>query len=372
MKGIEPNPIRTDNLQEIPSWNLTRYRCAMGPVEEFRKTESSISLILASRPSSFNKEKPQTFDTYCEALVIDKMCLLPRVDESRSDTNDLLEKRLAAAPAHSILKSGFGWSRLDLADLGFSITVFMIYSTRAILYNYIFPPSPDKMPSIRGTITFLLGQALLATASPVEVEKRQCPGIHVFGARETTVGPGYGSSATVVNLIINSHPGTTAEPINYPACGGQASCGGISYANSVVAGINAVVTAVNNYHNACPNTMLVLVGYSQVVISRGDPSQGYPNTAVPLSAGAVSAIRAAIFMGDPRYVYGLAYNVGTCAAQGFDPRPVGFVCPNGSKIKSYCDAADPYCCNGNNANVHQGYGQEYGQQALAFVNSKLV
>ncbi len=33
LKGIEPNPIRTDNLQEIPSWNLTRYRCAMGPVE---------------------------------------------------------------------------------------------------------------------------------------------------------------------------------------------------------------------------------------------------------------------------------------------------------------------------------------------------
>ncbi|RFU72393.1 acetylxylan esterase [Trichoderma arundinaceum] len=241
------------------------------------------------------------------------------------------------------------------------------------------------MPSVKNTITFLLSQALLATASPVEVEKRQCPGIHVFGARETTVGPGYGSSATVVNLIINSHPGTTAEPISYPACGGQASCGGISYANSVVAGINAVVTAGGQIMD-------------NALCGGGDPSQGYPNTAVPLSAGAVSAIRAAIFMGDPRYVRGLAYNVGTCAAQGvrihyprksqnfyqdsvfntcillyqFDPRPVGFVCPNGSKIKSYCDAADPYCCNGNNANVHQGYGQEYGQQALAFVNSKLV
>ncbi|KAL7784153.1 carbohydrate esterase family 5 protein [Trichoderma ceciliae] len=234
------------------------------------------------------------------------------------------------------------------------------------------------MPSIKSTITFLLGQALLATSSPVEVEKRQCPGIHVFGARETTVGPGYGSSAAVVNLIINSHPGTTAEAINYPACGGQASCGGISYANSVVAGINAVVTAVNNFHNACPNTKLVLVGYSQggqimdnALCGGGDPSQGYPNTAVPLSAGSVSAIRAAIFMGDPRYVRGLPYNVGTCAAQGFDPRPVGFNCPSASKIKSYCDAADPYCCNGNDANTHQAYGQKYGQQALSFVNSKL-
>ncbi|KAL7941003.1 carbohydrate esterase family 5 protein [Trichoderma barbatum] len=235
------------------------------------------------------------------------------------------------------------------------------------------------MPSIKSTIAFLLSQALLATASPMDLEKRQCPGIHVFGARETTAPPGYGSSATVVNLIVNSHPGTTSEAINYPACSGQSQCGGVSYANSVVAGINAVVQAVNNFHNRCPNTKLVLVGYSQggqimddALCGGGDPAEGYPNTAVPLSAASVSAIRAAIFMGDPRYVHGLAFNVGSCNAQGFAPRNVGFVCPSGSKIKSYCDASDPYCCNGNNANTHQSYGQVYGQQALSFVNSRLA
>lgn len=47
------------------------------------------------------------------------------------------------------------------------------------------------------------------------------------------------------------------------------------------------------------------------------------------------------------------------------------MCPNASKIQSYCDSADPYCCTGNDANVHQGYGSEYGQQALAFIKSKL-
>ncbi|GFP59184.1 acetylxylan esterase [Trichoderma asperellum] len=237
------------------------------------------------------------------------------------------------------------------------------------------------MPSVKNTITFLLGQALLATGSPVDVEKvekRQCPKIHVFGARETTAPPGYGSSGTVVNLVISAHPGTTSEAINYPACGGQSSCGGVSYANSAFQGINAVVTAVNNFHNSCPNTQLVLVGYSQggqifddALCGGGDPAEGYGNTAVPLSAGAVSAIKAAIFMGDPRNIHGLPYNVGTCATQGFDPRPAGFSCPSASKIKSYCDASDPYCCNGNNPATHQGYGQEYGQQALAFINSKL-
>jgi acetylxylan esterase len=55
----------------------------------------------------------------------------------------------------------------------------------------------------------------------------------------------------------------------------------------------------------------------------------------------------------------------------FAPRPAGFQCPYAANIKSYCDAADPYCCNGNNAATHQGYGAEYGQQAIQFVLGKL-
>ena len=40
-------------------------------------------------------------------------------------------------------------------------------------------------------------------------------------------------------------------------------------------------------------------------------------------------------------------------------------------MQSYCDSTDPYCCNGNDANSHQQYGNKYGAQALAFVKSKL-
>lgn len=75
-------------------------------------------------------------------------------------------------------------------------------------------------------------------------------------------------------------------------------------------------------------------------------------------------------MGDPRFKAGAPYNVGTCKAGGFDQRS-GTCGTYNDKIKSYCDAADPYCCTGNNAATHQGYASEYGSQALAFVNSKL-
>ena len=126
----------------------------------------------------------------------------------------------------------------------------------------------------------------------------------------------------------------------------------------------------------------------------GDLNEGLSSTAIPISAAAVNMIKAAIFMGDPRYVYGLVpYQVGTCRASGvrplstfyrprlptnasrwhaqFAPRPSGFVCPSAAKIQSYCDAAHPYCCNGDDANTHQGYGTEHGQAAVTFINSKL-
>lgn len=112
--------------------------------------------------------------------------------------------------------------------------------------------------------------AYMAAAVPVDetIVKRACPNIHVFGARETTVSPGFGSSITVVNDILNGFPGSTAEAIVYPACGGQASCGGDSYSQSVIAGIQAAASAVNNFAAQCPSTKIVLVGYSQVNIPR--------------------------------------------------------------------------------------------------------
>lgn len=93
---------------------------------------------------------------------------------------------------------------------------------------------------------------------------QNCPDVHVFGARETTVSPGFGSAGSVVDAVLSAYPGATSEAIDYPACGGQSSCGGIEYGDSVVAGIEAVAEAVNSFNTECPDTSIVLVGYSQV------------------------------------------------------------------------------------------------------------
>lgn len=74
------------------------------------------------------------------------------------------------------------------------------------------------------TETVVLSLLAGSFAAPFDGIKRQsCPDIHVFGARETTASPGYGSAGTVVDLILNSHPGATAEAIDYPASGSNPS-----------------------------------------------------------------------------------------------------------------------------------------------------
>jgi acetylxylan esterase len=43
---------------------------------------------------------------------------------------------------------------------------------------------------------------------------------------------------------------------------------------------------------------------------------GGDNSGGGLSSGSMKMIKAAIFMGDPRHIPGLPYNVGTCKASG--------------------------------------------------------
>jgi acetylxylan esterase len=105
----------------------------------------------------------------------------------------------------------------------------------------------------------------LVAASPVELEERQsCPKVYIFGARETTAPAGYGTAGGLVNMVKSAYPGAGSEAINYPACGGQSQCGGVSYDNSASQGTTAVIQAVNSYNQRCPSTQIVLIGYSQV------------------------------------------------------------------------------------------------------------
>lgn len=164
-------------------------------------------------------------------------------------------------------------------------------------------------------------------------------------------------------------------------------------------GIQAVASAVNSFHEQCPDTKLVLVGYSQggqimdnAFCGGPDESMSFSDASPQIDSSALSAVAAVIEMGSPRFVSGLDYGVGTCSAGGFSARPSGYTCSvrasgytmstskthtnfhvfqSSAKMQSYCDAADPYCCDGSDEATHQGYGDVYGQDALTFIQGQL-
>ena len=101
----------------------------------------------------------------------------------------------------------------------------------------------------------------------------------------------------------------------------------------MVKGITAISSAVNTFNEQCPDTKLVLVGYSQggqITDNAfcGGPydSNGYTDSSPAISAAAMEAIAAVIEMGSPRFVGGLDYGVGTCTTGGFSARPSGYTC----------------------------------------------
>lgn len=101
--------------------------------------------------------------------------------------------------------------------------------------------------------------AVVAAPAPASFRGRLvCPQLHVFGARETTAPPGFGTSQVLVDLITKRFPGSTAEPIIYPAAGGN------NYSQSVRSGIVGVLAQMEAFYIQCPQTILIMHGYSQV------------------------------------------------------------------------------------------------------------
>jgi hypothetical protein len=94
-----------------------------------------------------------------------------------------------------------------------------------------------------------------------------------------------------------------------------------------------MASAVNGFNSRCPNTQLVIVGYSQggqvadnAFCGGPDSNQGYSQTSPAFNAATMNQIKAVIEMGNPRYVNGVSYQVGSCRTQGFSPRPQGYSC----------------------------------------------
>lgn len=190
------------------------------------------------------------------------------------------------------------------------------------------------------------GALILAPASPAQAEG--CPDIEVVFARGTNEDPGLGRIGTAfVNSLRNKVGGRSVGTyaVNYPASFDFLAAAG---------GANDASGHIQWMINNCPNTRLVLGGYSQgaavidVIAAVPVPGIGFN---APLPPNTPEHVAALAVFGNPSAKVGLPLTVS----------PVW-----GGRSIDLCNFGDPVCSSGDDVASHRAYDGAAADQAASF------
>ena len=178
-----------------------------------------------------------------------------------------------------------------------------------------------------------------------------CPDVEVVSARGTGEPPGVGSvGQAFIDSLRPKVPGRSVVvyAVNYPATD--------DFARSELAGADDARAHVQSTVANCPNTKMVLGGYSQGAAVIDMITDELP----PEVANHVAAV--AVF-GNPESTFARTHGAGQLPAISPLYRP---------KTIDLCVPDDPVCSEGKNWAAHQLYGQNgMTNQAAAFAASRL-
>lgn len=216
--------------------------------------------------------------------------------------------------------------------------------------------SSATVPILRASAAAVLtaSAAVAGLAAAPAADAAVCNDVEVVFARGTLEDPGIGRvGQAFVNELRNRIGYRTmgVYAVNYPA----------SYDFLAAAdGANDASAYIQNIVNNCPNTKLVLGGYSQgaavidIITSVPFPAIGFTNPMPPAVADRVAAL--AVF-GNPSAKIGMPLTASPLY---------------GTKAIDLCNAGDPVCSSGNSVGAHRSYGPDgSASQAAAFVAGRL-
>jgi len=217
-------------------------------------------------------------------------------------------------------------------------------------------------------VTWGLGASVLPTAVVPSASAQPCPDTEVVFARGTGEDPGVGPTGQAFVDGLRARLGGRSMdvyPVNYPASD-QWSTG--------LDGIRDAGAHVVSMAGSCPNTKMVLGGYSQGAAVMGFvtspavpdsiPADVDPATIPkPLSPDVASHVAAVVLFGTP--------NV---RAMNFLGQPQIVIGPlYQAKTIKVCATEDPICSDGMNFSAHDGYADDGGviSEGVDFAASRL-
>lgn len=122
--------------------------------------------------------------------------------------------------------------------------------------------SLTKIPCIT-LLAALTAASPLGDAAPGKRQTDECAPIHLLVARGSTEQPGNGQLNSLAQNILQANSRATSEAIDYPASLNP-------YGPSVAEGTEAVQSQLTAYVESCPDSKIVLMGYSQGAQIIGD------------------------------------------------------------------------------------------------------
>ena len=238
------------------------------------------------------------------------------------------------------------------------------------------PSSTLRRLAVLATATAAGALALTAVATPAAAVPSNggCAQVSIITARASTEAAGEGITGALVTQVVNASTQTVSRAsVSYPATLNN-------YNNSSLQGINALKTQLTNLVNSCPNTKVVLMGYSQGAhvstdVLGGGQGGSLGTATAPISASIGSHVVALVTFGNPRHVANAPFNLGTATRAGRFPQTAAQLQVLNStyagKIAAWCDRNDTFCDSGTSTNVHLTYLNRYQNAAANFVLGKI-
>jgi len=231
-------------------------------------------------------------------------------------------------------------------------------------------------PSLRAA-SVLMAAGLASTAQAVTCYS----GVNVFTARGTGEVPpnGLGLSGVHIKAILAAVPDSNATVVEYPA----------STANySVPYGVASANSEIAEYLDACPDSKIVIMGYSQganvmgYVLEGADfkftpdgTAQNY--TVPPLPEKYADQVAAIVFFGDPQFNINIGINSDQpypCNVSSRNPRDPAVFGKFADRLEEWCNYSDFACCGtGTTFDGHISYfSNENGTITGDFVANRLA
>nr|WP_308289979.1 cutinase family protein [Mycolicibacterium sp. PAM1] len=210
-----------------------------------------------------------------------------------------------------------------------------------------------------------VASVLAIAALPVIVPtagSQSCPDIDVVFARGTAESPGVGGVGQrfVDSLRAQAFPRTVGvHGVNYPAS--DNFTGGTVFKLNIVEGVRDEANHVRGVVSVCPNTKLVLGGYSQGAVVTALATSGVVPTGIargaaplPLPAGVADNVAAVVLFGTPA-----GWSATKYGAADIDVGPA-----YASKALEFCAPGDAVC-SGTVPTQDHGPHQQYGVNGMA-------